>query len=78
MLDRLLLSTLLVFALAGSASAEPLPPRKPAQTATKPPQRSPQANPCAAYGSDFVRMEGSDTCVKLGGGIGIGAGGSSR
>jgi hypothetical protein len=78
MRDRVLLSILLVAALACSASAEPVPARKPAQTVAKPPQRSPQANPCAAYGPGFVRMEGSDTCVKLGGGIGIGAGGSSR
>jgi hypothetical protein len=80
MRDRLLLSILLVAAIECSASAEPLPPRKPVQTVAKPPQRSPQANPCAAFGPGFVRMEGSDTCVKLGGGIGIGigAGGSSR
>jgi hypothetical protein len=31
-------------------------------------------NPCAEYGPGFVRLEGSDTCVKIGGYVGIGAG----
>ena len=34
-------------------------------------------NPCAAYGAGFVKVEGSDTCVKIGGAVGIGAGASS-
>jgi hypothetical protein len=29
---------------------------------------------CAAYGPGFVRIEGSETCLKLGGGIGVGGG----
>jgi hypothetical protein len=78
MRDRLFLFALLVAALAWPAAAEPLQPQKPAQTAAKPPPRSPQANPCAAFGPGFVRMEGSDTCIKLGGGIGFGVGGSGR
>ena len=32
------------------------------------------ANSCAAYGPGFVKLEGSDTCVKVGGAISIGAG----
>ena len=35
------------------------------------------ANPCAAYGAGFVPIEGSSTCIKIGGAIGIGAGISS-
>jgi hypothetical protein len=34
-------------------------------------------NSCAAYGAGFVKVEGTDTCVKLGGAISIGAGASS-
>jgi hypothetical protein len=34
-------------------------------------------NSCAAYGPGFVKLEGSDTCVQLGGSIGIGVGGST-
>ena len=29
---------------------------------------------CAAYGPGFVRIEGTDTCVQVGGSISVGAG----
>jgi len=32
-------------------------------------------NSCAAYGPGFVKVEGSDTCLKIGGAVSIGAGG---
>jgi hypothetical protein len=32
---------------------------------------------CAAYGPGFVKVEGTDTCVQIGGSIGIGVGGST-
>jgi hypothetical protein len=32
------------------------------------------ANPCAEYGAGFVRIEGSSTCMKIGGSIGVGIG----
>jgi hypothetical protein len=34
-------------------------------------------NSCAAFGPGFVKVEGSDTCVRIGGAISIGAGTSS-
>ena len=34
------------------------------------------ANSCAAYGPGFVKLEGSDTCVKVGGVMSVGAGAS--
>jgi hypothetical protein len=34
-------------------------------------------NACAAYGPGFVKVAGSDTCVKIGGAVSIGVGGSS-
>uniref|UniRef100_Q07NY1 Porin n=1 Tax=Rhodopseudomonas palustris (strain BisA53) TaxID=316055 RepID=Q07NY1_RHOP5 len=74
----LLCIALIIAALAWPAAAEPLQPQKPAQTAAKPPLRPSPAHPCAAFGPGFVPMEGSDTCVKLGGGIAIGAGVSGR
>jgi hypothetical protein len=46
--------------------AKSLPPR-PAKAA---------ANPCAEYGAGFVRIEGSSTCIKIGGIVGVGAGAS--
>ena len=32
------------------------------------------ANSCAAYGPGFAKVEGSDTCVQVGGSISIGVG----
>lgn len=34
-------------------------------------------NSCAAYGPGFAKVEGTDTCVKIGGSVSIGAGRSS-
>jgi len=33
-----------------------------------------QSNPCAIYGAGFVRIEGSSTCVKMGGNVTIDVG----
>lgn len=35
------------------------------------------SNSCAAYGPGFVKLEGTDTCVQIGGSISIGAGTSA-
>ena len=32
-----------------------------------PPAKSTAGNPCAAFGPGFVKVAGSDTCVKVGG-----------
>jgi hypothetical protein len=40
-------------------------PVRPAKAAT---------NSCAEYGPGFVRIEGSSTCIKIGGSIGVGVG----
>jgi len=43
------------------------------------PVKQPKAdNSCAAYGAGFVKIEGTNTCVQVGGSIGIGVGGSIR
>jgi hypothetical protein len=34
-------------------------------------------NSCAAYGPGFVKVDGTETCVKIGGAVSIGVGGSS-
>jgi len=34
-------------------------------------------NSCAAYGPGFAKVEGTETCVKIGGSISVGVGGSS-
>ena len=32
------------------------------------------SNSCAAYGAGFVKVDGTDTCVQVGGSISVGAG----
>ncbi len=32
------------------------------------------SNSCATYGAGFVKVEGTDTCVQVGGSISVGAG----
>jgi len=32
------------------------------------------SNSCAAYGPDFAKVNGTETCVKIGGAVSIGAG----
>jgi hypothetical protein len=34
-------------------------------------------NSCAAYGPGFVKVDGTETCVKIGGAVSIGVGSSS-
>jgi len=33
---------------------------------------------CAKYGPGFVKVQGSDTCIKVGGSIDVEAGGNGR
>ena len=49
-----------------AASGKPLPLK-----------RSNSANACAEYGAGFVKIEGTNTCMKIGGAISVGAGVSS-
>jgi hypothetical protein len=55
------------------AAAEPSSqqPRKPPTIGTLPPVKG---NPCAAFGPGFVKVDGSSTCVKVGGSVGVDAG----
>jgi hypothetical protein len=43
-------------------------------------KRPNSANACAEYGAGFVRIEGTNTCMKIGGAVSVGAGvsGGSR
>ena len=51
------------------------PPKKhPTSDALRPVR----GNPCAEYGAGFVKVEGSDTCIKTGGSVSVEAGGSAR
>lgn len=63
------------------AFAEQPRPQKPDKAATSgralPLKRPSSANACAEYGAGFVRIEGTNTCMKIGGAISVGAGVSS-
>jgi len=50
-------------------------PKKPPRSDT---QRSAGSNPCAIYGAGFRRIEGTNTCIKIGGSVTVEGGGSLR
>ncbi|MCA6113719.1 porin [Bradyrhizobium sp. WSM 1738] len=51
---------------AAASSGKALPLKRPGS-----------ANTCAEYGAGFVRIEGTNTCMKIGGAVSVGAGVSS-
>lgn len=74
---NVLLSVVIVMLTAASGLAEPSGIRKPDPSAatSKPPiKRAGAGNSCSAYGPGFVKVEGTETCMKIGGGIGVGGG----
>jgi hypothetical protein len=53
-------------------------PDKPAGTGKLLPLKGAAAgNSCAAFGPGFVKVDGTETCVKIGGAVSIGVGSSS-
>ncbi|XUM21249.1 porin [Bradyrhizobium oligotrophicum S58] len=61
-------------AAAGSPGSSLLAPSLPGPKAAGPNKAAPRPgaaanNPCASYGANFVRLEGTDTCVKVGGAL---------
>jgi hypothetical protein len=40
-------------------------------------KRATSGHACAAYGAGFVKVEGTETCVKIGGAVSVGAGTSA-
>ena len=43
-----------------------------------PPAKRAAGNPCAAFGPGFVKVEGTDTCVKIGGSYQVDVSGAAR
>ena len=78
---RTFLLATVIAVLSGSAVlADPANRTKP-DYAT-PVDRLPRAtraagNPCAAFGPGFVKVEGTDTCVKVGGAFSVDVGGAA-
>jgi hypothetical protein len=75
----LALATTILWTVSASAqqqSQKHKPRKHPAHEATTTlAPHQPAHNPCAQYGAGFVRAAGSDTCVKIGGYIGVDVGG---
>jgi hypothetical protein len=61
-----------------AAPKEPRDDKASRQRATTPPPqpiaRPRQTKSCAEFGAGFTRMPGSDSCVRIGGGIDVGVG----
>ena len=76
----LLLSAALMLSSVAAVAEQPRPP-KPYTAAPSskslPVKRPGSANACAQYGAGFVMIEGTGTCMKIGGAIGVGGGISS-
>ncbi|HEV7878574.1 hypothetical protein [Bradyrhizobium sp.] len=66
---------LTVFSASAASAQQARKPDKPATSVPPRPAKA-AANPCAEYGPGFVRIEGSSTCIKIGGSFGVGVGGS--
>jgi hypothetical protein len=67
--------TVLCASPAFAESTRPLKQDTPAATDKSAPLKGKtSSNSCAAYGPGFVKLEGTDTCVQVGGSIGVGAG----
>ncbi|MBN8987396.1 MAG: porin [Rhizobiales bacterium] len=81
MRKSLLAITALVLTGVAASAAEQSGPQKSDKAAASgkllPMKRATSGNSCAAYGAGFVKVEGTETCVKIGGAIGIGAGTSA-
>ena len=78
---RTFLLSIMIAVLSGSAVLADPANRTKLDYATPldrlPPTKSAAGNPCAAFGPGFVKVEGSDTCVKVGGAVRVDVGGAA-
>jgi hypothetical protein len=72
---NILLAIVLAMLPSAALSDSQKPDKSAATGKLLPVKRS--GNACAVYGAGFVKVEGTDTCVKVGGAISIGAGSSA-
>jgi hypothetical protein len=79
---RIFFLTMLIALLSGAAVlADPANRTKPDYSTPLdrlPPTKSTAGNPCAAFGPGFVKVQGTDTCVKVGGRIDVSGAARSR
>ena len=76
--QNVLIAIVVALLPASLAAAEPSGSQKPDKSAGSakllPLKHAGTGNPCAAYGAGFMRVEGTGTCVKIGGAVSIGVG----
>jgi hypothetical protein len=79
---NILLAIVVALLSASIAAAEQSGTPKPDKSATSvrqlPVKNTATRDSCAAYGAGFVKVEGTDSCVKVGGAVRIEAGSSGR
>jgi hypothetical protein len=77
-MKRASLVILIALSWSAPAPAQRARPEAPEKPKVSVPLRAPKAvaAPCAEYGPGFVRIEGSSTCIKIGGSFGVGVGAS--
>ena len=61
---------------AAAASSRPLKFDQSTSGTSLPVKQPRSVDSCAAYGAGFVKLAGSNTCVKIGGAVSIGVGGN--
>jgi len=76
MRNSIILIVLAVLSTSPAQAEQSRESRPNKSTATIPLRAPKAANSCAEYGPGFVKAEGTSTCVKIGGSIGVGVGGS--
>jgi hypothetical protein len=78
----LVMFAVVLASIAARAEQPRLPRSDNAATSGKqiPLKRSNSARACAEYGAGFIKIEGTNTCMKIGGAVSVGAGvsGGSR
>jgi hypothetical protein len=70
--------TLLPASMALAQSGNPKPDPSPVPGKLLPVKEPRVDNSCAAYGPDYVKVEGTGMCVQLSGSVSVGVGGSVR
>jgi hypothetical protein len=73
-----LISAVLAIASAAAETRLPKSDRPPPASKVLPLKGTAGANPCAAYGPGFVKVDGIGTCMKIGGALDVGAAVSVR
>ena len=80
MQNAFLVIAVVVLLPASSAAAERPQAQKPEKSSSAsrqlPVKGARASQSCAMYGAGFVRVDGTETCVKIGGAVSIGVGGS--